>query len=277
MAHGPDAVRTIIETAVDPTARKPKAKNSDTSKAADKSDKEKDPPAAQLLTAIGTQFEIWHDPEERAFASIGRRTYAVKSKSFKTLLVSRYREKTGGKVANGEALGAALLAIEGIAVHDRPEFPAHVRIAEHGGRVYVHLADPEDTVIQIGPEGWRECMNSPVRFFRPRGIRALPRPQPGGRLEHLRRFLNVPDDTQWVLIRAWLAMTFRENGPFPTLVLLGEQGSAKTTTARVLRRLVDPRELAVRSQPKDARDLMIAARGNWLLSYDNLSSLPDWL
>lgn len=28
--------------------------------------------------------------------------------------------------------------------------------------------------------------------------------------------------------------------PFPILVLLGEQGTAKTTLARVVRRLVDP-------------------------------------
>ena len=276
ITHGAEGLRGIIDAAVDPTARKSKPKDSNTSKA-DKSDSEKDPPAAQLLTAIGTEFDLWHDPEERAFASVGRRTYAVRSKSFKILLVSRYRELTGGKVANGEALGAALLALEGIAVHDRPEFPAHVRVAEHEGQVFVHLADAEDMVIQIGPDGWRERVNPPVRFFRPRGIRALPRPRPGGRLEDLRRFLNVPDDVVWVLIRAWLAMTFRENGPFPALVLLGEQGSAKTTTAKVLRRLIDPRELAVRSQPKDARDLMIAARGNWLLSYDNLSNLPDWL
>jgi Domain of unknown function (DUF3854) len=270
VSHGAETLRALI-TGAGNTAGELGQKTKGSSK------DEKDPSVADLLTRIGTTFDLWHDPEERAFASVGRRTYAVRSKSFKTLLVSQYREVTGGKVANSEALGAALLAIEGIAVHDRPEFLAHVRVAEHDGRVYVHLADAEDTVMQIGADGWREFASPPGRFFRPRGMRALPRPRPGGRLDNLRRFLNVPDDTQWALIRAWLAMCFRENGPFPALVLLGEQGSAKTTTARVLRRSIDPRELAVRSQPKDVRDLMIASRGNWLLSYDNLSSVPDWL
>jgi hypothetical protein len=269
VAHGPAALQAIIDSAVDPTAKKGRKKQD--------GDKPKKPPAADVLTVIGTSFDLWHDPEERAFASIGRRTYSVRSKSFKTLLVSRFREMTGGQVANGEALGAALLAIEGVAVHERPECEAHVRVAEHGGRVYVHLADANDTVIEIGPDGWRECEAPPVRFFRPRGMRPLPRPRPGGRLDDLRQFLNVPDDHLWALIRAWLAMTFREKGPFALLVLLGEQGSAKTTTAKLLRRLIDPREIAVRSQPKDVRDLMIAARTNWVLSFDNLSGLPDWL
>ncbi|HKB05371.1 MAG TPA: hypothetical protein VKD90_24315 [Gemmataceae bacterium] len=113
--------------------------------------------------------------------------------------------------------------------------------------------------------------------MRPRGIRALPKPRPGGRLDDLRRFLNLPDDAAWALIRAWLAIAFRERGPFPLLVLLGEQGSAKSTTARLLRRLIDSRKIALRSQPKDVRDLMIAAWTTWVLAFDNLSHLPPWL
>jgi Domain of unknown function (DUF3854) len=270
VAHGPAALQQILDAAEDPTA-KPPFKNGDGE------EKEKKLSAADVLTAIGVGFELWHDPEDRAYASVGRRSYAVKSRAFRLLLGARYREATGGKVPNGEGMGAALLAIEGVAVHERPECDAHVRVAESGGRVYVHLADAEDTVIAIGPDGCRECEDPPVRFLRPRGIRTLPKPRPGGHLDDLRRFLNVPDEAGWALVRAWLAMTFRERGPFPLLVLLGEQGSAKSTTARLLRRLIDPREIALRSQPKDVRDLMIAAKTTWVLAFDNLSGLPDWL
>jgi hypothetical protein len=61
------------------------------------------------------------------------------------------------------------------------------------------------------------------------------------------------------------------------LVLHGEQGAAKSTTARVLRALVDPNAAALRANPKDPHDLMIAAVNGWVVNLDNLSHLPAWL
>jgi Domain of unknown function (DUF3854) len=275
LAHGADALRAVIEAAEDPAARKPPAKDGKPPKA-ERSDKAKDPPAAEILTAIGCRFDLWHDPEDRAYASAGRRTYPVRSKVFRMLLVAQFRQECG-KVPNGEALSAAVLALEGIAVHERPEHEAHVRVAEHGGRVYVHLADRDDSVVEIGPDGWRACETPPVRFVRHKGMGRLPTPRAGGRLEDLRRLINCPDDATFALVRAWLGQALRGRGPFPLLVLLGEQGSAKSTTARVLKGLLDPRALDVRAEPKEVRDLMIAARTNWALAFDNLSHLPAWL
>ena len=57
----------------------------------------------------------------------------------------------------------------------------------------------------------------------------------------------------------------------------GEQGSAKSTTARVLRALVDPSTAPLRSEPRELRDLMIAASNAWVISLDNISRVPYWL
>ena len=61
------------------------------------------------------------------------------------------------------------------------------------------------------------------------------------------------------------------------LVLHGEQGSAKSTTARLLRALIDPNIAPLRAEPRNAHDLMIAATNGWCLSFDNLSHLLPWL
>jgi hypothetical protein len=74
----------------------------------------------------------------------------------------------------------------------------------------------------------------------------------------------------------WLVGAFHPRGPYPVLILHGEQGSAKSTTARMLRSLVDPSLAPGRSQPREPRDLMIAATHGWVCAFDNLSSLPDW-
>jgi hypothetical protein len=273
VAHGPEALRAILDAAQVPTDRtRPKKAHGDDADG----EAGKGPPAAEILTAIGSAYDLWHDSEDKGFVANGRRSVAVKSRAFRMRLVADYRRQTG-KVPNAEALNAALLAIEATAVLDGPLCEANVRIAEYGGRVYVHLADDADTVFEIDADGWRERPDPPVRFVRAKGMLALPTPRPGGKLEDLRRVLNCPDDCTFALIRAWFAQAFRKPGPFPLLVLLGEQGTAKTTTSRVLKRLTDPREADVRSEPNEARDLMIGANHNWVLAFDNLSGLPGWL
>src|SRR5262249_36836984 len=66
-------------------------------------------------------------------------------------------------------------------------------------------------------------------------------------------------------------------GPFPVLCLHGEQGCGKSTLARLLRLLIDPNAAALRSEPRDPRDLIIAASNSWVVSFDNLSHLKHWL
>ena len=53
----------------------------------------------------------------------------------------------------------------------------------------------------------------------------------------LRRFVNVASEDDFRMLVAWLIGCFRPKGPYPILILTGEQGSAKSTTARVLRSL----------------------------------------
>jgi hypothetical protein len=61
------------------------------------------------------------------------------------------------------------------------------------------------------------------------------------------------------------------------LNLVGEQGSAKSTLARVAHLLVDPHASPLRAEPTNRRDLMVAAVNNWLLAFDNVSAIPGWL
>ncbi|WP_162672465.1 toprim domain-containing protein [Gemmata massiliana] len=237
----------------------------------------KPPTVAEVLAQIGLSADLWHDAKQTGYATVGRVSYPVRSGAFRSFLVNSFRKRGTGKVPGSEAVSNALNVIEAAAVHDGPECPAHVRVAGHEGRVYLHLADKEFTVIEIDRAGWRECPEPPVRFCKPSGMLALPVPARGGDLNHLRAFLNVADDHTFALIRAWLVGALRPSGPFPLLVLLGEQGTAKSTTARVLKRLIDPSRAELRSELRDARDLMIGASTGWALAFDNVSHLAPWL
>ncbi|HKF95677.1 MAG TPA: hypothetical protein VKB96_14000 [Gammaproteobacteria bacterium] len=77
--------------------------------------------------------------------------------------------------------------------------------------------------------------------------------------------------------RGRLVVAMRPTGPYPVLILQGEQGTAKSTAAKVLRLLIDPSAAPLRTAPRDERDLMIAARNGWIIALDNLSGLSSWL
>jgi hypothetical protein len=93
----------------------------------------------------------------------------------------------------------------------------------------------------------------------------------------LRRLINIGDDKNWVLLLSWLVAAFRPHGPYPVLIFQGEQGSAKSTTAKLLRRLIDPASAPLRTPPREERDLLIAANNSWVVAYDSLSGIPQWL
>lgn len=90
-----------------------------------------------------------------------------------------------------------------------------------------------------------------------------------------KQFINFKNESDWILIVAWLLGTFKSASPFPILTIQGEQGSAKSTTTRVLRSMVDPSAMPLRGLPKEERDLSIAANNTWVLAFDNLSGLSN--
>src|SRR5262249_48155855 len=151
-----------------------------------------------------------------------------------------------------------------------------MRVAEFDGVIYLDLGNPDWEVAAVTPEGWSLLSNCPVKFRRPKGMLALPQPVRGGNLAELRPFLNLPAGGSWVLVVGWLVGGMRPSIPCPILVLYGEQGSAKSTAARLLRSVYDPALPALRSGPHSERDLMIGANNVRVLAFDNLSYLPAW-
>ena len=69
----------------------------------------------------------------------------------------------------------------------------------------------------------------------------------------------------------------RPGFPYPILIEHGEQGSAKSTTTKVLRALIDPNRSPLRVAPHDIDDLMVSARVSWVVAFDNISRIPPYL
>ena len=202
-------------------------------------------------------------------------THAVRSRRFRGWLGAAFYTVTG-KPAPAPALEEALALAEARALAG-PVYPVYVRVGEAEGRVYLDLADSAWRVVEVDARDWRILDRAPVRFRRAAGMLALPEPARAGRVDDLRGLVNVADDHAWRLLVAWLVMSLSPRGPYPFLGLNGEHGFAKTFTANRLRDLVDPNEAPNRAEPREPRDLVIAARNAWVLGFNNVSNLTPWL
>ena len=235
---------------------------------------------SEILLRLASTAGLFHTPEGVAYASVPidghAENYRVQSERFR-LWLTRLFYSNQNKTPSKEALQSALSMIEAKALFDGPRHQVHVRVAGSRDRHYLDLVDETWRAVEITPEGWQVVEKPPVVFRRTKGMLALPEPRPGGRLDRLRSFINLGSEDDWLLFVAVMTAYYRPSGPYPIMVLMGEQGSAKSTAARFLRALIDPHEVPVRSAPRDERDLMIAATNNWTLVLDNLSHLPDWL
>ncbi len=240
----------------------------------------KSPTQAEQLVALTADDVLWHTPEGEAFATIPtrdghRENWQVQSKSYRDALRQRFFDRTA-KIPANQALIDAIGLIEGRAEFEGECHPAHLRIAELNGTLYLDLCDQEWRAVEVTPTGWRIVENPPVRFRRSRGMTALPIPEAGGSVEALRPFINGDAET-FVLVVAWLVQALHPTGPYMVLVLLGEQGSGKSFLARLLRSLIDPSTMPLRSLPREERDLAIAATNSYIIAIDNVSGVSIWL
>jgi hypothetical protein len=233
-----------------------------------------------LLIELASDADLFRTEEGTAFATTQVNghweTWPIKSNGFQQLLLHRYYIKTKGAPSR-EAMTSAIAALEARARFDAPTCQVHVRIAGYNGKIYLDLCDPAWRVVEIDTEGWRVVDRSPVRFTRAKGMLPLPLPIKGGSVHDLRKFINIKNDSDFILVVAYILAALRPQGPYPILALRGEEGTGKSTLVRIIRSLVDPNKVPLRSLPREERDLYIAAGNGYLLSFDNVSTLKPWL
>ncbi len=239
-------------------------------------------PQSTLLVnmALESGTVLFHSPGGKTYASVGinsvLETFPVRSVDFRRYLCRLYFEKFR-RVVGGQGIQDALNVLDAKARYEGVAEQVYCRVAQRDGAVYLDLANAERQIIAITPAGWEITTNVPVRFRRPKAMLALPTPVPRGNLvSGLKPFINA-NDSEFILIVAWLLSTLQPSGAYPILQIKGEQGSAKSTTSKLIRNLIDPNEAPARAQPREERDLVIALSNSHIGCFDNLSFIPEWL
>jgi hypothetical protein len=238
---------------------------------------------AEILIALAKKSgaSLFRTPDGDGYADIivngHRETWPLRSSGFRKWLRRIYFFELEA-APRKEAIETAVETLDAEAqfacdtVH-----PVEFRVAYFKGKIYYDLCNDRWEIVEITPTGWEIVTDAPVRFRRTSTSRPQVTPVRGGKLGDLRPFLNLKDDKSWILLVSAMLKYFYEPGGHPIIELCGEHGAAKTTTERIISRLVDPSAAPARSPPADERDLTAAAHSSYVLAYDNLSFLPLWL
>ena len=233
--------------------------------------------SSHMLLELIKQFELFHDEQGQGYASFHHKgkleTMLICSNSFKNCLSQQYWEKLNKPVPES-TLQEVISILNNKAQYEGKRHSIFTRVGYLDKTIYLNLANEQRQVIAISANGWKILNTSPIKFKHQYSMKPLPIPEREAQLDLLWKHLNIAEEDR-KLILAWILDCWIPYTHFPTLVLTGLQGSAKSTTQEILRKIIDPSTCSLRNAPRHSDDIAIAAANHWLVSYNNISKLSQ--
>lgn len=227
-----------------------------------------------LLIEIGSLGNLFHDGNNDAYCEVVRNgvaiTMKVRSKEYVEYLSHKLYELTG-KGASNTAITDAKNTLESKAKFDGKQIDVAIR-AIKAESIYIDLGCSQRRILEVSNSGWSFVSAAPMKFVRKNGMTALPDPASDGDLSLLKKYLNVEDE-DCPLVVGWMLCALGAVKPYPILIFQGEQGTGKSTNTKLLRSLVDPSSVPLRTPPKDTDQLLVSASNTHVVSMDNLSGI----
>lgn len=232
--------------------------------------------ADRLIALARDRCEFLHDAQREPYAVFeaagARQVHGVLSSGFSDYLSHAYYTQHD-RAPTEASLKVALATLRGQAQFNGDACEVFTRIAKTEAGYWLDLCNDAWQCVQITAAGWRVTAGDGAPLFtRSASMRPLPVPERGGTLDALWPLVNIPEADR-LMVLAWMLECLRADTPHVVLELVGEQGSAKSSTQRALRRLIDPNQADLRAAPKSVEDVWIAARNSHLVSLENLSHL----
>ena len=200
----------------------------------------------------------------------------VKSQRCKLYLTKLYYEETDS-APDGDALNRVLKVLEMKAVFSENQWKLQRRIAKVGNVYYYDLCDPNWRTVKINQEGYLIEENPPILFTRSKNMNQQVEPDSIIGPQHLTylitKHFQFKKEEDTILFTTYLVCCFLPQIAHAILVLFGEKGAAKSTTMRMIKRIVDPAKQDLLSMPTSKEDLAIVLSNNYMPCFDNLDSL----
>ncbi|WP_297325601.1 hypothetical protein [Nitrosomonas sp.] len=227
---------------------------------------------ADIILEVLDEKPLLHDEDaDKTFIEDDERIYRIGSQPFTEWVSHKYFREFGRSVSES-AIKQVAFTLTGHAKHDGIKKRVYIRAANHQDAIYIFMGDGDWQSIKVTASGWNLDSESHIKFWKPGSMLALPMPVSGGKIDDLWEYLNISGDYR-LLVLAWMLEAFRSETPFPVLALNGLQGTAKSSTHKRIRQLIDPSGCDLRAAPKDIQDIYVSAGSNWIVSFENISRL----
>ncbi len=232
-----------------------------------------------MLINIGNSHVLFHDDNKDGYADCRIRgikcTVKIKSEEYKNILRLIFYKKTGNGVSKGN-ISDAVSTLDALAQHEGKLEVVAVRTHKMDEAVYIDLGDEQRTILEVNKKGWGIVEDAPVWFIRKTGMTALPVPvsDDKGDLHLLKKHINIKDE-DYPLVYGFMLCALAGVTPYPILVINGEEGTAKSFNATVIRALVDPNSTPLRGCPVKIDDLLVSVSHSHLGAIDNLSGITN--
>lgn len=197
----------------------------------------------------------------------------IESEQFKRYLRRQIFIKTGS-AADEKLICQTARTMDSMA-EIGPVFELHQRIAQAGEAIYYNLADEAGHIVEVSAGGWQVITSSPVRFRQKEDAARQVMPARAS-LEPMRSlfdYINIQDPSAQLLFEATLVTCLIPMIPHPVINLIAGEGSAKTTTSRVLKALIDPSAADLMKFPTKELDLGLICSQNRLVAFDNMGDI----
>lgn len=249
------------------------------------SKKSKDMAASQiLLTDIKEKgHRFFHDKGENSYVAVpldnGHIEYmAVNDKRYKQSL-RRMFYRNYDKTISEEAMRQAIDTIDAEANYNSAEIIPATRCKYSNGHIYYYLADEEQTVFCISKEGIRILEDCPIPFIKRQNMLAqvIPMDREVRKGEKkpsfqklARKYWKFETEEDMILHNVVLLTRFISDIPAPIVYYKGDRGSAKTTSMKLDKMLIDPSFTDIKALPSSINDVVSALSGQYMICFDNV-------
>jgi hypothetical protein len=199
--------------------------------------------------------------------------HSIKSRRFRNFIGKLMYDKDGTIHAQ-EEINSIISLLEAEAAFGNKHRDLNNRVARNGNCLLYDLSNDKWQAIKITENGW-SLIESPLVFKRYSHMQPQVMPDQTGDIELLRPFIPIKDENNWILLKVWLVVAFIAGIPHPCLCPFGPQGSAKSFTNRLLKKLIDPSTIEIFALPKERKDFIITLQHHWFLPFDNLRYINE--
>lgn len=236
--------------------------------------------AEVFLSKVIEQCDFFLDQTDRAWAEIITKKknvpMSIKSKKFRAWLLIEWQNMFK-KVPSQNIINNVIEIVVAIAFDKDERKVLHPRITKHEDEFWYFLGGGINKAVQIDSQGWAVTETGLPLFRELSNTRPQVLPtNADADAKLLLDFINISDEGHKLLFLVTAITCFIPGIEHPSMVFHGSKGAAKTTAMEMLKRIVDPSIEKPASLPRNIFDFGLQASQNYLLAYDNITTITPW-